>query len=433
MDALKNKLHKAEEERAEAGKVSSRLEQEKTLLERELAMMRSMWGRITCATPQAWPGWAPPPSQPHPQAPQGQPPLVPQPPQQHSSPAPPPQPVQHASLSREEDPDLIVLSPSSSPITLPRFRHAAAFQTEPMDVKEERDPPVPFAPSQIAFGKYGNAALFDAHFHLDRLANSKGKKRDISDLLRKEVEGNPSQWPLQGGVIVFCDPDTFPSEMVIQSLRSQHPSFAIALGIHPTYSKHFDKYSESISNIKGLLSKGKIQALGEIGFDFLKGGPRIYQESLVSQAIIGVDPKHPIIFHIRGNREDLNGDEAYVFSLSFLRSRLDASQAIQLHSFSGSQLSAKKFMEAFPNCHFSFSGLIRHFNREQKEALRSIPNNRLLFETDSPYLTVLKHVKKNHPCYLGEVVKLAAEIREQTVSTLLKINQANSLRLFNLK
>ena len=303
-----------------------------------------------------------------------------------------------------------------------------------MDCKEELDPlgSLPTA-SQSALGKYSSTALFDAHFHLDRLVNSRGKIWNISDSLRKEIEGNPSEWPLQGGVIVFCDPDTFPSEMEINSLREQYPSFAIALGIHPTYSKHFDKYADEISQIKGLLSAGKIQALGEIGFDFLKGGPRRYQESLVSQAISGVDPKYPIIFHIRGNREDLNGDEAYFFSLSFLRSRLDASQAIQLHSFSGSQLSAEKFMEAFPNCYFSFSGLMRHFTREQKEALRIVPNTCLLFETDSPYLAAHKNVRKNHPYYLGEVVKLAAEIRQESVSALLRINLVNSLRFFNLK
>ena len=106
------------------------------------------------------------------------------------------------------------------------------------------------------------------------------------------------------------------------------------------------------------------------------------------------------------------------------------SQRIHLHCFSGDEELVKTWMEAFPNTYFSLSGLICSSPRETREAVRSIPGDRLLLETDSPHLAIDREARYNTPSYLADIGQMVASIREQPLSDIMERTCSNALRLY---
>ena len=238
---------------------------------------------------------------------------------------------------------------------------------------------------------------------------------------------------LKGGVMVFCDPFDLPSSAELAEILGTNANFAVAMGIHPSYSSlDICHLLPAMTHISNLATQGSIHAIREIGFDYTKGGSIVYQEALVRQFIPLLEADMPLILHIRGDKQDRNGERAYGRCLAFLREKAPLQQVIQLHSFSGSVNLLRRWLEVFPNTYFSFSGLVKHFGPEQKEALRQVPSNRLMFETDSPYLPLRKSVTQNFPQYIGETLEFAAQIRESTPQLLARANEENIRGAFKL-
>ena len=77
-------------------------------------------------------------------------------------------------------------------------------------------------------------------------------------------------------------------------------------------------------------------------------------------------------------------------------------------------------LRVFPNTYFNFSGLVKTFGEEQKDAIRKTPLNRILFKTVSPYLPLLKEVVRNSPICLGEIIQFISDIRGSSLTTLSK-------------
>ena len=263
-------------------------------------------------------------------------------------------------------------------------------------------------------GETGRFTLLDSHFHLDRI-NRRNKKKflpgDVTSQGSSQLLHDSAEMNVGGGVMIFCDPADFPNREEIGRLK-RSPLFGIALGIHPSYSTgDIDRFIPVVQEIGLKLSEGIIEGIGEIGFD-AKGGPLEKQEKLVSLFLPLLRPEIPLILHIRGGGSDRNNEAAYGRALAFLLgNELDHNQVIQLHCFSGSREVVRRWSQNFPNCFFSFSGLSKSFSKEQIEALRSVPDNRILVETDSPYLPVQSGVGCNFPGRLGEVVQLVARLK----------------------
>ena len=170
----------------------------------------------------------------------------------------------------------------------------------------------------------------------------------------------------------------------------------------------------------------------KMGFDFLKGSSLNNQERLLECQLSLTEPTIPLILHIRGNREDKSGEWAYSHCLWFLKDKIKRDQIIQLHSFSGTTRQIQEWLEAFPNTYFSLSGLIRFFNTEKTEALKAIPIERLLLETDAPYLPIRKNIHHNSPVYLGELMERVAALRGLSLIEVSKWNEDNFQTVFKL-
>ena len=113
---------------------------------------------------------------------------------------------------------------------------------------------------------------------------------------------------------------------------------------------------------------------------------RLFLEQLLGLMKGSLD-RIPVVVHCRENnipkrsaRDDLCG---------ILETYLARDQEIQLHYFNGKPRDVEFWLSAFPNAHFSVSGIVGRFNQEQKEALARIPPERLLLETNSPFCPLL--------------------------------------------
>merc|ERR1712074_95836 len=92
----------------------------------------------------------------------------------------------------------------------------------------------------------------------------------------------------------------------------------------------------------------------------------------------------PVIFHVRSFDQDKYSTSLYIILLQMLTKFLKPDHRIVLHCFTGTADVVNTFLHNFPNTFFGFTYLATHFEQPQKEALRTVPTNRLLLETDSP-------------------------------------------------
>ena len=192
-------------------------------------------------------------------------------------------------------------------------------------------------------------------------------------------------------------------------------------GIHPHEA---DKEFLSKETIINYYSKNKkIIGIGETGLDFF------YSHSVKEKQIISfknhieasIDLNVPLIVHSRNAEND---------TFNLLNKYKDTNLKILMHCFTGSIAFAKKLFEL--NAFFSASGIITFKNsNELRNTFKNIPIDKLLVETDSPYLApVPKRGKKNEPSFLKFTLEKLAEIKKTDVDNLDKITTNNFNKLF---
>ena len=194
-------------------------------------------------------------------------------------------------------------------------------------------------------------------------------------------------------------------------------------GIHPhETSSDIVSKKEIIKNIK---TNKKIIAIGESGLDFYYNHSNREQQILSFRTHIeaSIDLGIPIIVHSR-NAED----ETYDILSSYSKLK----PKILMHCFTGSTIFAKKLLSL--ESYFSASGIITFKNSEAlRETFKIIPNDKLLIETDSPYLApVPLRGKKNEPSYIKHTLDKLANIKNIEINKIEKITSSNFNLLFNL-
>ncbi|GFO42938.1 3'-5' ssDNA/RNA exonuclease tatd, partial [Plakobranchus ocellatus] len=178
--------------------------------------------------------------------------------------------------------------------------------------------------------------------------------------------------------------------------------FAAAIGVHP---RHVPGWSaEHKEAFKILTRSPNTKALGEIGLDLTARGVKKQEETLQYLLRGFAEPSKPVILHLRGRKG--KEDEVYFRGPKLVGPCLAREQPIQLHCFSGSAVAFAKWQKRFPDVYASFSGLVSSFEEHQKQGLRAVPGDRLLLETDSPYLPTGGRGVGNTPHHVGDVAKL---------------------------
>ena len=192
-------------------------------------------------------------------------------------------------------------------------------------------------------------------------------------------------------------------------------------GIHPHETKNNIISKEII--IKSIIKEKKIIGVGETGLDFFynHSDKQAQIKSFEEHISASIDLNIPLIVHSR------NAEEETYKILSKYKSQ---SPKILMHCFTGSTNFAKKLFEL--ECFFSASGIITFKNSlELQDTFKIIPINKLLIETDSPYLApVPNRGKKNEPSFIKYTAEKLAEIKEMDISDLVDNTSKNFNKLF---
>ena len=270
---------------------------------------------------------------------------------------------------------------------------------------------------------------FDSHFHLDRLQQSLELPLDTSFRRTMAAVGNipeEHQVSLAGCTAVFCDLSTYPTPERIDELVMD--SISVAIGVHPK-SKILSEEEEF--RFISTFSHQNVVALGEIGLDYtthFMEWPR--QERQFVKLLQHANVKDVVvILHLRGLASEPLGREVNLRALALASETLKKRQIIHLHCFSGSPDVVQAWLKSFPNTFFGFTGMVRNFNFTQCQALKKVPRDRLLLETDAPYFYP-KGFSVNAPCLLGYTAETVAEIREESVEEVLSSTTANAVRIY---
>lgn len=218
------------------------------------------------------------------------------------------------------------------------------------------------------------------------------------------------------------DPQTGAFERAVE-LAEKHDGIYTAIGIHPHDARLYDDVTEE--RIRNLATNSsRVIAWGEIGLDFhYDNSPRDVQREVFRRQLRAArDLRLPVIIHTR---------EAEHETIEILRAEWeDSGLRGIMHCFSGSSELAQKVLEL--GFLISFSGILTFKKAEElRETSRQVPLDKLLIETDCPYLTPVPYRgKRNEPAYVREVAGCLAEIRGVSLDEMEQITERNFSVLF---
>lgn len=217
----------------------------------------------------------------------------------------------------------------------------------------------------------------------------------------------------------------FAESRTARSFAEAIENSCFSAGVHPHSAAEF----EGIEAFDEFKDHAKLAAIGEIGLDyFYDNSPRKIQRSVMEQFLaLALQWNLPAIVHLR----DADGKfDAYADSLAMLKDFASDKGAFVVHCFCGTPGWAEKFLEL--GAFLGVTGIVT-FPRAVniRETLEIIPDERLLIETDSPYLAPLPYRgKSNNPGYVIKVAEKIAEERGKSIEEIAELTTNNGLRLF---
>lgn len=255
------------------------------------------------------------------------------------------------------------------------------------------------------------ALLVDSHCHLDRLDFTPfgGTLEGVLDHAREQGVG----WFL----CVSIDMDNAP---VVRQLAERHAQVFASVGVHPNEQGIEEPSEETLA---ALASHPRIIAIGETGLDYFRSeGDLEWQRERFRRHIrAALKVGKPLIVHSREAKED---------TLKVLAEENAAEVGGVMHCFVDDWATAERAMEL--GFYISFSGIVTFRSADAlREVARRVPLDRLLVETDSPYLAPVPHRGKgNVPGYVRHVAEHIAGLRGLSVEDLAEKTTENFFRLF---
>ncbi|MCC7446158.1 MAG: TatD family hydrolase [Anaerolineae bacterium] len=259
--------------------------------------------------------------------------------------------------------------------------------------------------------------LIDTHCHLDFNAYD-----DDRDAVMARAAA--------AGVTRVINPATdAASGAAALQLADRYPGVFVAVGIHPNDTARYQ--AADLDTIRDQANHPKVVAIGEIGLDYYRDwSPKeqqraAFEDQLTLAAQLGL----PVIIHNREASDDVLAVlAAWVPTLpAALRARPGV-----LHSFSAPRQAAQQALDL--GFYLGFTGPITYKNADDlRSAAAAVPLDRLLVETDGPFLTPLPYRgKRNEPAYVAYVADRLAALHNTTVEAIHIATTANAERLFNL-
>nr|WP_314263812.1 metal-dependent hydrolase [uncultured Moellerella sp.] len=254
--------------------------------------------------------------------------------------------------------------------------------------------------------------LVDSHCHLDCLDYEK-QHTSVDDVIAKA-----QQQDVKFMLAVATSLQGFDK---MKALIGERDNVAFSCGIHPL---DLDKGLD-FDRLANLAAQAEVVALGETGLDYYyqKENAELQRESFRQHIRIGRQVNKPVIVHTRDARED---------TIAILREEQVADCGGVLHCFTEDSEAAKRLLDL--GMYISFSGIMTFKNAEQiREAARIVPLDRILIETDAPYLAPVPYRgKENQPAYVRAVAEYMAVLKGVSVERLAEITTQNFNQLFHL-
>jgi TatD DNase family protein len=253
--------------------------------------------------------------------------------------------------------------------------------------------------------------LFDTHVHL----NAEQFEDDLSEVIERATRAGVERM-----VVVGFDRPTIEKAM---ELVKTYDFIYASVGWHPVDA--IDMTDEDLVWIEELSSHPKVVALGEMGLDYYwdKSPKDIQQEVFRKQIRLAKKVKLPIIIHNREATADL---------VTILKEEGAHEVGGIMHCFSGSVEVAKECMEM--NFYISLGGPVTFKNaKKPKEVAKEVPLDKLLIETDCPYLAPHPYRgKRNEPAYVKLVAEQIAELKGISLADVAKKTTENAKKIFDI-
>jgi TatD DNase family protein len=220
-------------------------------------------------------------------------------------------------------------------------------------------------------------------------------------------------------------------------LAEKYPGVYAAVGFHPTNLEEFTE--KTFETVKELARHPKVVAIGEIGIDYYwvkENEKRAFQrEALRRQLQFAREIEKPVVIHMREENDAWSGD-ASIHLLEILgewRNGLPGTLAERpgvLHSFNGDLKTAQEALAL--GFYIGVTGPVTYKNADKKrEIIRQIPLDRILVETDSPFLAPVPfRGKRNEPVFVHHIADKIAEIHSKSPAEIAATTTVNAARLF---
>lgn len=250
--------------------------------------------------------------------------------------------------------------------------------------------------------------LVDSHCHLD------------FDPLGIDLDGVLSRARAAGVGYMLCVSVVLEKFKEIQSITSKFSHVFSSVGVHPNEREGREP---TVSELVSLAADPRVVAIGETGLDYYRGqGDMRWQQDRFRRHIQAARScRKPLIIHTR---------EAVADTITIMREENAADIGGVMHCFTESWDMAKDAMAM--GFYVSFSGIVTFANAKAlREVATQVPDDRLLIETDSPYLAPVPYRgKTNEPAYVKHVAECLAEVRGVTFDHIAAVTTQNFFQLF---
>ncbi len=229
-------------------------------------------------------------------------------------------------------------------------------------------------------------------------------------------------------IVIGVDKETSEEAVKIAEGRS---NMFVGIGLHPT-DNHKEEFD--VEFYRALASNPKVVAIGECGLDYFRLRENIaleidrQKEIFKNQIELALEMNLPLMLHCRPNRGTM---DAYEDVLEILEScSKEKKPRGNVHFFVGNEVIAKRFLDL--GFTFSFTGVLT-FARDYDDVVRFLPLDRILSETDAPFVAPVPYRgKRCEPQYVEEVVRKIAEIRGEDFEVVRSTLAQNAVRVFGL-
>ena len=254
--------------------------------------------------------------------------------------------------------------------------------------------------------------LFDSHAHID------AKQFDNDrELVIKRARLNDVSYIMNPGA-------DFESSVRAVELAENNDFIYAAVGIHPHDASTMDE--SMLELLRAMSGKEKVKAIGEIGLDYYRDiSPRdIQRKWFVEQIRLAKSLKMPVIIHDRDANEDV---------LKILKEEHAFETGVLMHCFSGSAELARQYVKL--GAFISVAGPITYKNaRKTIEVVETVPIDKLMIETDCPYLTPEPYRgKRNEPMYVKHVCQKMSDIKGVSYEEFAAYTCQNAKNFFGIK